>query len=226
MKGQTLVLQCRFVRDLDGKIETEFSVANIFPEAPVAVCELLEPKTKGRLLVFRFCQFDWFDHATAEANIDAEADDSAVIPFTPATTYTGAPIAGITGSLSLGGSEFPITAFDVTVANNIKPLDDEAFQQFPDDIIPGFREVTGNISIRARKDYVIQMGKRESFSTQAIAVVFGSGTNGTWTLTIPQAEIMFAAAAIPQDEEGVISIPYKALATSTSAIDEFTLVFS
>jgi len=152
-------------------------------------------------------------HTATGDTITAQADDSDVLPFSPAETTAGSPINGITGSLTLDGTEYPITAFDVTISNNIKPLDDEAYQQFPDDIIPGFRQVTGTIGIRARKDLVIELGKREAFGTRAIVVVLGSGAGTTCTISLDQVEIGFAAAEFPEVDEGTISLPYTALGT-------------
>lgn len=173
---------------------------------------------------------------TAEANIDSgsdvniAADGDEVRPFVPAAASDspqGSPISGIAGSLKLdGGSALPITAFEVTLANNIKPLDDEAFKQFPDDVIPGFRNVTGSITFRARKDLVRELGKREAFTQRDIAVVLGSGGGTTCTINVDQAEFDFSALEVPEAEEGTVTLPFTALSSSASAADELDIVFS
>jgi len=153
-----------------------------------------------------------------------EDDASTVIPYVPAETTAGSPTNGITGSLSLDATEYPVTAFDVTVSNNVKPLDDEAFQQFPDDIIPGWRQVTGTITIRARKDHIIELGKRKAFALRDIAVVLGSGAGTTVTVNLNQVRFGFAAATFPSADEGSISLPF--IAYGSSGADEIDIVFT
>ena len=103
------------------------------------------------------------------------------------------------GSITFDGVEFPITAFDCTVKNNLKPLDDEAFQDFPDCVIPMYREVTGTVKVRARRDVLIHHANRYAYGQRAITVVMGTGGLGSqFTISIPQAELDFAAVEVPE----------------------------
>ena len=167
------------------------------------------------------------DTARPSFTIEAVAtgdDASDVIPFTPTETTAGSPIAGILGSVVIDSVTFPITAFEVTINNNIKPLDDEVGKELPTDALFGFREVTGSLSIRARKDFIIELGKRKDFLTRDIAVVLGSTAGSILTIDIDQAEFDFSALEIPQSDEAVISLPFTALGSSGE--DEISLTFT
>jgi hypothetical protein len=87
------------------------------------------------------------DQLTVGTSITSYTDLDAVVPFAPDETVAGQPIAGILGSLTVDGSSFPITSFEVTVTNNMKAIEDEAYQAGTTDYVPGFRDVTGSLSI-------------------------------------------------------------------------------
>lgn len=158
-------------------------------------------------------------------SVTSQLDDAVVTPFSPSETVAGSPISSVIGSLALDATEYPITGFDVTVAGNNKPFDDEAFQQFTDDIMPGFRDVTGNFSFRARKDHIIELGKRRAFGTRDIATVLGSTAGAICTINLNQVEFNFAAAEFPEAEEGIISIPFTALGSGAGG-NEIDIAFT
>jgi len=163
------------------------------------------------------------DVVTLEAAPTASPTDP-IVPFVPAETTAGNPVNGVTGDITIGGFNLPITAFDVSVNNALKPTDDEAFEQYPTDAIVQRRTVTGNISLRARKDAIILLGQRKAFNTHAIVVTMGSGAGTTVTVNIPYAEYDFAALEVPEADEAVISLPFTALGSSGE--DEITLSFT
>ena len=118
----------------------------------------------------------------------------------------------------------PITAFEVTVNNNIKAISDEAFEQGTSDYVPGFREVTGSLSIRCRSDVAIQIGKQAVFATQAITVTCGDTTGSKFVVSIPAAELEVTAVETPQSDEVVIPLTFKALGTG-SGENEISMSF-
>ena len=151
------------------------------------------------------------------------SDAQAITPTTYSETTAGNPINGITGSLTLNSVALPVTAFDVTVTNNIKPLSDEAFEKGTSDVIAGYRSVTGTISVRARKDFVKSLAQRyvqttatadPSFSSVALRVDLGSTTGSTVVIHIDTAELDFGAIDVPQAEEAILNIPFTALGSS------------
>lgn len=161
---------------------------------------------------------------TVEASV-TESSGATVVPFVPSETVAGSPLSQVLGSITFDGTTVPITALDFTIANNHKPFTDEAFQQFPNDIIPGFRDVTGNITLRARKDFILELGKRKAFATRDIVLILGSTAGAKCTVNVDRAEFNFAAADIPEAEEANIKLPFTALASS-SGEDETNIVFT
>lgn len=175
------------------------------------------------------------------AIVGAQASGVNVVPYirtsnTAATdTYPfGKPaqvaIAGITGRLDIGSDTLvPITAFEITVKNGIKAVDQEAFRDTPRDFIPGMREVTGTITILLTRTQAKRLGqRRDSFATKTLTLYVGgtaldttpTGTN-RFVVTIPRAEIEFSAVESPEAEEATFTLPFVALATAAGA-NEFT----
>lgn len=160
---------------------------------------------------------------TIEASV-SEANGDPVVPFVPSETTAGSPINGVSGSLTIDGGTVPITAFDITISNGIKALADEAMQTYPTDAIPGHREVTGNISFRARKDFILELGKRKAFTARDIAVILGSVAGKKCTINLDYLEMAFAAVEVPEADEAIIKLPYVALGSSGE--DECNIVFT
>jgi hypothetical protein len=163
------------------------------------------------------------DTITVDSSITF-TDDDEVKPFAPTETVAGSPIAGILGSLTLAGSSLPITSFEVTVANNNKGISDEAFVAGTSDYVPGFRDVTGSLSIRCRRDLAIEIGKRLDFGTQAIVVTCGDTAGKKLIIEIDDAEFEVAAVDTPQSDEVVVPMNFRALATSAGE-DEIVIKF-
>ena len=167
------------------------------------------------------------------------SNDAAVTPSTYTETTAGNPVNGISGSLTLNSVSLPVTSFDVTVTNGIKALSDEAFEKGTSDFVAGFRSVKGNISVRARKDFIASLAQRyvqfngtdptatnydPTFSSVALVVTMGSTTGYKVVATMSKVEIDFAGIEIPESEEAVLSLPFTALGTSGS--DELTLAWN
>ena len=167
-------------------------------------------------------------------------NNEAVTPETYTETGAGgSPVNGISGSLTLNSVSLPVTSFDVTVTNGIKALSDEAFEKGTSDFVAGFRSVKGNISVRARKDFIKSLAQRyvqlngtdptatnydPTFSSVALVVTMGSTTGYKVVATMSKVEIDFAGIEIPESEEAVLSLPFTALGTSGS--DELTLAWN
>lgn len=162
---------------------------------------------------------------TIEASV-TEGSGDAVVPYTPDETTTGSPINGITGSFTHNSDTLAVTAFTVTLANGIKPLGDEAQVQFVSDIIPGYRTVTGTMSVRARKDWIIHHADRKGFGQVALTVVLGSTAGAICTVSCPQIEVDFSAIEVPEAEEAVITLPFTALSSTATAKDELAVTFT
>lgn len=157
---------------------------------------------------------------TIESSISA-ANGAAVVPFVPTYTTTGSPIAGIAGSVTLGSTTMVVTAAEITLKNNIKPLGDIVLSQRVPDVIRGFREITGKLSLRVRKDFLVDILARREFATTTLDVVCGDTAANRFLIDCNQIELDYSAFQIPESEEAAIEVPFKALGSSGN--DAFTL---
>lgn len=153
----------------------------------------------------------------------AGSDGDAIIPFTPTETTAGSPVAGISGSVTIGGSSLPITAFEVVLKNGIKPVNDEAFASAATDYIVGWRSVTGSLTVRARKDQIIRMGTRKSFSSAPLVVLTLGAVAGKRCKLEISAEFDISALEVPESDEATVTLPFTAL--GLLGADEFTVTF-
>lgn len=143
------------------------------------------------------------DTIDVDSSISWTLGDS-VVPSVPSQTLVGTPIAGILGSLTLDGTAVPIVSFDVSVANNNKGISDEAFVAGTSDYIPGFRDVTGTVTVRCSRDLAIQVGKRLSFESQPIVVTCGDTAGSKLEISVPQAEFEVTGVDTPTADEVMI----------------------
>ena len=157
----------------------------------------------------------------------------AVTPETYSESTGGSPTTGITGSLTLNSVTLPITSFDVTLTNGIKPLSDEAFEKGTSDFIAGYRSVKGNISVRARKDFIKSLAARyvatsatadPSFTAVPIQVNLGATAGKIVSVFVPTAELDFGAIDVPEAEEAILNIPFTGLGSSGG--DEFKIAWN
>ena len=160
------------------------------------------------------------------------SDDAAITPSTYTETTTGNPINGISGSLTLNSVSLPITAFDMTLTNGIKPLSDEAFEKGTSDFVSGFRSVTGTVTVRARKDFIKSLAQRyvhitttdPTFSSVPIVVTLGGVAARKVVITMSTCELDFGAIDVPESEEAILNIPFTALGNSGG--DELTIAWN
>jgi hypothetical protein len=161
---------------------------------------------------------------TLETTLSADTA-AAVIPYMPTETTAGSPLAGISGSVSLDGGTIYATGFEVTLKNNFKANTDEALIQYPSDLWPGFRDVTGKITFKARKDWLIKYAKRKDVSTKkAIVLTIGAAAGTRCVITMTYCEFDFENIEIPEADVCMVTVPFVAMGSSGN--DEFTLAFT
>ena len=140
-------------------------------------------------------------------------------PYSPALSDSGVPINGVSGSVTVADtvSAMPITAFDITVSNNTKAINDEAFTNLMTDFIPGFRSVTGNITVRANQDQIAELNRRRDLGTRNVEMILGdtSSPGNYVVVSMPKCEFGFGALEIPEAEEATFTLPFTALASGT-----------
>jgi hypothetical protein len=102
-----------------------------------------------------------------------------------------------------------------------KVIGDEALTDSVTDYIAFTREVTGSLSIRARKDHLKWLASRPQFTAHDLEIIVGETAGKRFKIDIPKAEFEFEALEVPEAEEAVMSLPFRALGTSGD--DEITL---
>lgn len=174
------------------------------------------------------------------ANI-AAGTGTAIVPYTAYAEGSGSAglepstlIASINGQLDLGSdTDIVFQAAEVVVKNTwgeIRP----AFTDLVADQNPGFREVTGSVTFWVRDvDVIRALARPRAIQTAGVnplaLVITLGGMNtgdGQAVMTIPAAHLNFAAADIPEAESGSVQVPFTALASTITAEDEISLVFS
>jgi len=173
--------------------------------------------------------------ALTTSSMGSTSDATPVLPtiYTPVTA--GNPINGISGSLLLNSVSLPITSFDMSLANGLKPISDEAMTKGTSDFIAGYRSVSGNISVRARKDMIQNLAQRyvqttatadPSFASIPVVITLGSETGKQCVITMATCELDFAGIEIPEAEEAILSIPFKALGATGADSSNQEILFS
>lgn len=115
----------------------------------------------------------------------------------------------------------PITSLEITLANNIKAIDDQSFtaSSFAG-FIPGFRDVTGTISMRVKTDVQgLLLNRRELFRRCAVEVVLGDAS--ARRVQIDMAFVEFETSSIESSgqDEMTVSIPFKSMVSDTTAAE-------
>jgi hypothetical protein len=143
---------------------------------------------------------------------------------------------GLQGSFSLDGStSYPITSFDLTITNGIKVIEDEALAEGATDFIAGYRTVSGSVSVRAKKSDLLALTRRLTYSGGSnrdfddVPIILTLGPDGTETdvvITMATAELEFGSIDVPESEEAILNIPFRALSSAYNQSDELTLKFN
>jgi hypothetical protein len=156
---------------------------------------------------------------------------NAIYPWVPTDSTLGTPISGNLGSLSLAiegitAITVPITAAELTINNNVKPIDDQAFEAEVSDYVLGWREITGSFSMRMRRDLLSILGERKQFSVCTATLTIGDTVGYKMTLVI-RCEMDFSDVETPDVADGTeasITVPFTCVATS--AENELTLTYN
>lgn len=166
---------------------------------------------------------DGTEQITLSASHGGVSNADVVLPIMPTETTAGSPIAGISGSLQLDSTTVPITAFELTLNNNHIEVSDQAFEAGTTDAVPGFREVTGSFTFRARQDLMIWLAERRSYITSDVDLTLGSVAGSKVLIEMPKIELNFQAIDVPEADGATITVPFVALGTSGE--DELTIKF-
>lgn len=163
------------------------------------------------------------DTLTATGESFSLAGGEVVKPFFPTPASAGSPIARKSGSFTVDAVSWPIVSGDMAVKQNFKIIDDEAFAAGMTDAIIGWRDITGTLNVRGRKDRVEEMAKRWLLGDRALAIVFGAVAGSIFTYTMAQVKLHVDKITVGA-EEGTMAIPYEAADSAEGAMDALTVV--
>lgn len=146
------------------------------------------------------------------------AADALIEPFSPAQSYDGAPVPGVIGKFTKDLLELCIISAEITLKNNDKPITDEAFKKTAQGFIPGWRDVSGTVKIRARRDYIVHATKYfvDASTTYALAFDLGTAGESAVRILLPTVELMDVPVDFPDSEEVVFDLNFIALGTAVS----------
>lgn len=145
-----------------------------------------------------------------------------IAPFVPTEVTAGNPATGIVGSVTIDSLTLPVQSWEVTVKNNIQPHADEAFQANTTGFHEDMRQVTGQVTLRAHADQLIQLEKRKEFTALAFSLVIGATAGSIITISGAGAELGFADVDKSQPESAIITLPFKLLGTGNEIAIAFT----
>jgi hypothetical protein len=155
-----------------------------------------------------------------------QADGAVVAPFVPAEETSGSPISHVLCAATIDSIELPVVSFELIGKNNFKAHDDEAGTATVSDVTPGWRDITGTITVRARQDQVLHFGKfmGAAAATRSLEIVAGNSDGNTITFTLGQVEIENAKFEAPEADECMITLPF--FARGSSGADELSVTFT
>lgn len=170
---------------------------------------------------------------TPALGTDQASSSCVITPYVP--TFAEDAIDSVTtcalsGSISLMGTTLTgISAFDITLKNNIQKIQASFNPSNMADGVMGIREITGKIGSHMREDLITVFAKRnlrkEGFTTVtgALTVVIGtSATANCWTISCPYVELDFlGAVGVP--ENGIIPCEFSFKALGSSGNDALTI---
>jgi len=156
------------------------------------------------------------------------ASSSSVKAFLPDPTYTGDPLGGTAGSLSLdaGGTTIVHLPSTFDVANGVTLMTQEALQSKASDVLAaGIREVTPNLSFLVTRENNDLVNEFRAKGEEDLLLTLGDTAADRFKIDAPKVE--FDAGDQDSPEEGVEkwSATGPAFASASSGGDECTFVF-
>lgn len=130
---------------------------------------------------------------------------------------------------STADNDLIVSAFEFTLNNNIKPLDNIAFRDKVSGFIAGFREVSGSITLHGRQDNFLRLNSRKFFDrTLKLKITLGDPNGIHYVIEFPKVEINGdSTLEVPDsssNDESTITLNWMALASTVNATDEFTIL--
>lgn len=164
-----------------------------------------------------------------------EGTAPAITPYTPfdEAQTAGSVVSEVEVSVDIGAdSGVLFTGAELSINNNISEVR-QAGNGYVQDFNPGFREITGKISMYGRSSDLAKYVRRKfdsltSVNPLAVSITLGPAATGSFqcTISMPRCEFDFSELDTSQEQEATFELPFVALAsTVTASDDEFSMVF-
>lgn len=162
------------------------------------------------------------------------ASGAVVYPYTvfDESQTGGSPVPHVNIATTLGGTSIQFTAAEWSVKNNVKEVRTVG-SQYVTDMIPGWRDVTGSLTFNARRSeipFLMRSSQRGIAGVNPVGdlvITYGATASGSprLTVTAQNVEFRWSALEMPEAEEGTFTLPWFALADSTTSENEFQIVW-
>ena len=156
------------------------------------------------------------------------ADNATIAPFLPDGTFTGDPLFGTDGTLSLDGGTSNINHLSgsLTLRSGADLFNQEyGTDEASDIVMPNWREVELKLDFLVREDETYLMSHMRRAVSKDIEIAIGSTAGKICTVNCNQAQLDPEPRDSPESEMVRFSTTVVPLATS-SGEDELTLVFT
>ena len=133
-------------------------------------------------------------------------------------------------STKYSGIEFtslPLMSMSLTLANNVKPIDDLAFEasNFAG-FAPGFRTVEGNLSFKMRKeDAMLYYARRDQFQINEVVITLGDTTHKKIVVSLPYCEWGASTISVPVQDEVTVEVPFRAISSASGQENDIEIDF-
>ena len=168
--------------------------------------------------------------------------DTYLAPWYPAggVTLNGKPLTSITGGVTItpykvdgstlhtgSGTEItdaPITSLELTVENNIQGIEDECFDPSSfSGFVPGFRDVSGTISMRVKTDVgSLILARRDLYRLNKMVITLGDVAHEKIQITLGKTEWDPSTIEVSGQDEMTVSVPFKGFATDATLANQNT----
>jgi hypothetical protein len=153
---------------------------------------------------------------------------ASLTPITPlvlAGTRTGTPVAGVAGSVSIGGAAMEFLKVKIDINTGIKPIT-SGTSDVPTKLVLAERVITGEIELVEQAENTIKTAMGWTGTAQAIIVRLGPNTAASkYTITIPSALCKVVKRAYADGEATKITVAFLAK-QSAAAADEMSTIFN
>lgn len=118
-----------------------------------------------------------------------------LVPYRPTATFTGAPIAEATSSVTLGGVAARCRSWAVDITTGMDLLEPETGSRYSQGAKYGRIDAKARLQLVLSGEQVSLLGKATARPNLALALSQGSGVGGIFTFNAPNCEV--AAFAVP-----------------------------